>query len=49
LAGAGESRLLDGTGDAEINEVHKIIGGDQDVRRLDVAMNETRVVGSVEC
>ena len=47
-AGDGEVRVLLGFRDAEVGEADRTVGGDQDVRRLDVAVHETVAMGAVE-
>ena len=39
---------LHGLGDAEVRQLHAALGGDEDVARLDVAVDETGLVGVVE-
>ena len=41
-SGAGELfGVVEGAGDAEVGDLHGAVGGEQDVRRLDVAMHQT--------
>ena len=49
-AGAGERFGVDagGPGDAEVDQLGQAVGGEHDVRRLDVAMDDTRLVRRVE-
>jgi hypothetical protein len=50
-AGLGEVRLrrcVEGAGDAEVGDLHRAGRADEDVRRLDVAVDETSGVGEAE-
>jgi hypothetical protein len=48
LAGLGVSRPVDGAGDAEVGELHRAVGHDEDVRGLDVAVDDAGLVGRPE-
>src|ERR1700757_4739124 len=43
-AGSGELRAEFGKGQPEVEQLYLIVGGDHDVRRLDVAMNDSLLV-----
>ncbi len=47
-AGLGEGGVGPGAGDAEVGDLGLAVGGDQDVRRLDVAVDDPAVVGRGE-
>ena len=50
-AGLGEVRLgrrVEGPGDAEVGDLHRAVRADEDVRRLDVAVDEPGGVGEAE-
>jgi hypothetical protein len=44
-ARAGQLHLVDGTGDAEVGQLHQPVRGDQHVAGLHVAVHDTRVMG----
>lgn len=41
-------RLAEGTGDTEVGDLHLTLVGDEDVRGLDVAVHDARLVGRLE-
>ena len=46
LSGGGQRNLVGEPGDAEVGDLHPAVGRDQQVSRLDVAVNESLGVGN---
>ena len=45
VAGAGQPRVAEQTRDAEVGELHAAVGGQEQIARLDVAVDDAAVVG----
>jgi len=48
VAGLGHSRFIGGQSDAEINQIGEVVLVEQNVGRLNVAMQQTHLVGGVQ-
>ena len=49
VAGPGHSGFLDYPGDPEIDQVGEVFVVEQDVRRLDVAVQQANLMGGMQC
>ena len=49
VAGAGQPRIAEQPRDAEVRELHAAVGRQQQIARLDVAMDHAAVVGVAQC